>query len=81
MVQAAGVTDPAGVIGEAVKRLNADLASYETIKKFKILQHDFTQEAGELTPTLKVKRKFVTTKYQDVLDGFYSPASGGGDKA
>ncbi len=56
-----------------VDKLNADLASYETIKKYKILPHDFTQEAGEMTPTLKVKRKFCIEKYREILDGFYPP--------
>jgi long-chain acyl-CoA synthetase len=50
---------------------NTDLASYETIKKFHIAPQDFSIESGELTPTLKVKRKVVTDKYQRVLDGFY----------
>ncbi len=55
----------------AVDALNAKQASYSTIKKFAILPKDFTQEAGELTPTLKVKRKFCTQKYKDLLDAFY----------
>jgi long-chain acyl-CoA synthetase len=54
-----------------IDALNEDLASYETIKKFEILPYDFGQESGELTPTLKVKRKFCTEKYWDILDGFY----------
>ena len=58
-------------IQHAVDALNAKLASYATIKKFAILDHDFTQEGGELTPTLKVKRKVVTARYKQLLDGFY----------
>ncbi len=54
-----------------VKQLNADLPSYETIKKFALLPADLTQEAGELTPSLKVKRKIVEQKYRQILDGFY----------
>ncbi|GEJ59269.1 AMP-dependent synthetase/ligase [Anaeromyxobacter diazotrophicus] len=56
----------------AVDALNAKQASYSTIKRFAILPRDFTQEAGELTPTLKVKRKYCTQKYRDVLDAFYA---------
>ncbi len=59
------------VVQAAIDRLNANLPSYETIKKFAILARDFTQETGELTPTLKVKRKVCTQNYRNVLDGFY----------
>jgi long-chain acyl-CoA synthetase len=55
----------------AIDALNAKQASYATIKKFAILPKDFTQEAGELTPTLKVKRKVVSQKYRELLDSFY----------
>jgi long-chain acyl-CoA synthetase len=55
----------------AIDALNAKQASYSTIKKFAILPHDFTQDSGELTPTLKVKRKYCTQKYRDLLDAFY----------
>jgi long-chain acyl-CoA synthetase len=58
-------------VDAAVKRINLKLASFERIKRFEILPHDFTVEAAELTPTFKVKRKFVTEKYQAVLDSMY----------
>ncbi len=58
-------------IQQAIDALNAKQASYATIKRFAIVPNDFTQETGELTPTLKVKRKVVTQKYQSVLDAFY----------
>jgi long-chain acyl-CoA synthetase len=63
------------LIDDAMAALNKELASYETIKKYAILPKDFSQEAGELTPTLKVKRKFATEKYKAILDGFYASAS------
>jgi long-chain acyl-CoA synthetase len=50
---------------------NKQLPSYETIKRFAILDKDFTVEGGELTPTLKVKRKLVTDRYRSLLDSFY----------
>jgi long-chain acyl-CoA synthetase len=59
-------------IQQAVDVLNARQASYSTIKRFAVLPRDFTQETGELTPTLKVKRKVVTQKHKDLLDGFYA---------
>jgi long-chain acyl-CoA synthetase len=58
-------------IQRAIDALNARQASYATIKRFAIVPADFTQDTGELTPTLKVKRKVVTQKYQAVLDAFY----------
>lgn len=59
-------------IGELVNEKTRHLASFETIKKFEILSEDFTQEAGEITPTLKVKRRFVSEKYPDLLEGMYA---------
>jgi long-chain acyl-CoA synthetase len=58
-------------IQAAIDALNAKQASYSTIKKFAILPRDFSQESGELTPTLKVKRKYCTQKFAEVLDAFY----------
>ncbi|MBI2336735.1 MAG: long-chain fatty acid--CoA ligase [Deltaproteobacteria bacterium] len=62
-------------IFQMVKKLidekNRQLPSYETIKKFAILGNDFSIESGELTPSLKVKRKFVSQKYKEVLDSLY----------
>jgi long-chain acyl-CoA synthetase len=59
-------------IQQAIDALNAKQASYATVKKFAILEKDFTQESGELTPTLKVKRKVVTQRNKALLDSFYS---------
>ena len=55
-----------------VDELNAGLNRWETIKKFTILEQDLTVEQGELTPSLKLKRKVVAEKYKDVLDAHYS---------
>lgn len=54
-----------------VSESNAELASYETIKKFEILDKDFSIETGELTAKLSVKRKVVNSKYGHLFDGFY----------
>ena len=64
-----------GKVQEAVDKLNATLPSYETIKKFTILDRDFSQEQGELTPTLKVKRKACTQKYAKQIDAMYDGQS------
>jgi long-chain acyl-CoA synthetase len=62
-------------VQKAFDALNATLPSYETVKKFAVLEQDFTLESGDLTPTLKVKRKVATQKFIKVLDGFYDDAS------
>jgi len=59
------------LIAARVAQINQQLAAYETIKKFIIAPTDFTPESGELTPTLKVKRKVVTQMYQEQLDRLY----------
>jgi long-chain acyl-CoA synthetase len=58
-------------VQEAIDKLNQGLPSYETIKRFTILPRDFSQEEGELTPTLKVKRKYCTQKYKRQIDAMY----------
>jgi long-chain acyl-CoA synthetase len=60
---------------ETVKGLTKDLAQFERIKKIALLPHEFTLEAGELTPTLKVKRRVVEQKYKDVIDRLYEGAA------
>ncbi len=52
--------------------INSKLAKYETIKEFIILDREFAVESGELTPTLKVKRKFIQEKYKSVIDQTYA---------
>ncbi|HEX4924998.1 MAG TPA: long-chain fatty acid--CoA ligase [Bdellovibrionales bacterium] len=61
------------LIREAVAEANNGLASYESIKNFSILPSDFAVDTGELTPSLKVKRKFCDQKYKENLDRLYGP--------
>ena len=55
-----------------VATLNGRLNRWETIKKWILLDHDLTVESGELTPSLKVKRKVVEDNYKSEIDGLYS---------
>ncbi|HVE68386.1 MAG TPA: long-chain fatty acid--CoA ligase [Solirubrobacteraceae bacterium] len=59
------------LIAKAVDEVNSKYAQVEQVKKFHILDHDLSQETGELTPTLKVKRNVVNEKYEDIFDSLY----------
>jgi long-chain acyl-CoA synthetase len=52
----------------------ADLAQYERVKRIALLERELTIEGGELTPTLKVKRRVVDEKYRDVIERLYAEA-------
>lgn len=69
LTQSAPVTE---LIRKAVADTNSRLANYETIKRFAILPDDFTVEAGELTPSLKVKRKLLDKKWADKIASLYN---------
>src|SRR3954451_6055738 len=60
------------LIQAEVDRVNANYARVEQIKRFFILDHDLSQETGELTPTLKVKRNVVNQKYAAEFDALYT---------
>jgi long-chain acyl-CoA synthetase len=62
------------VVQKAVDEVNSHVGPVEQIKRFAILDHDLSQETGELTPTLKVKRNVVHEKYADLVDQTYSAA-------
>ncbi|MFW6775485.1 AMP-dependent synthetase/ligase [Nocardioides sp. CPCC 205120] len=55
-----------------VEQLNARLNRWETVKRYEVLDHDLTIEAGELTPSLKVKRPVVEANNKSVIEGLYS---------
>ena len=57
---------------EGIKQVNGRLAPYETIKRWKVLTSEFTIENGELTPTMKVKRKVVNQHYAREIDALYA---------
>lgn len=55
----------------AIDELNTRLNHWEQVRKFVILEHDFTVDGGELTPSLKVKRKVIEDRNRELLDGLY----------
>jgi long-chain acyl-CoA synthetase len=62
------------LIAPYIDQVNQTLAKYETVKQFEILPKDLSIDEGELTPSLKVKRKVVEKKYAAMLDKMYSGA-------
>ena len=56
---------------ERIETNQKDLAGFEKIKKFKLMAKPFTQEDGEMTPTMKLKRKVINEKYRNIIDGIY----------
>jgi len=67
------ITNPA--VNEFYRKIidgrQKDLGQVEQIKKFTLLEHEFSQETGEITPTMKIKRKVVKDKYKDLIDSMY----------
>jgi long-chain acyl-CoA synthetase len=59
-------------ISDHIEKINQKFARVEQVKKFKILPQDLSQEGGELTPTLKVKRNVVADKYAGEIEELYA---------
>ncbi|MFN2540291.1 MAG: long-chain fatty acid--CoA ligase, partial [Mycobacteriales bacterium] len=60
-----------GMLDTAVASANERLSRPEQVKRFEVLPNEWTAESEELTPTLKLKRRVVSSKYADVLDRLY----------
>jgi long-chain acyl-CoA synthetase len=54
-------------VGREVEHVNERLASYETVKYFRLLPRELTVEDGELTPSMKLKRKVITERYATLV--------------
>ncbi|TFG86957.1 MAG: long-chain fatty acid--CoA ligase, partial [Gemmatimonadales bacterium] len=71
-----------GIVQRRMDRLNETLAPFEQIKRFALLDQEMTQEGGELTPTLKVRRRVVRERHAGLIESLYAspptPANGGG---
>jgi long-chain acyl-CoA synthetase len=60
------------LIGKEVERVNKDFSSVEQVKKFRLIDVLLTAEDEELTPTMKLKRSFVSNKYEDLISAMYA---------
>jgi long-chain acyl-CoA synthetase len=59
------------LVAEAVKKINGELGMHERIRRFTVLKREFSLEDGEMTPTMKVRRRVVGERYRDVIEGMY----------
>ncbi len=60
------------LIHQSIQSVNKTLSSFESVKRFRILPRELTVEAGELTPSLKIKRKYCSQKYSDLVEQMYT---------
>jgi long-chain acyl-CoA synthetase len=63
------------LIAAEIERVNQNFARVETVKKFRLIEQQLTAEDEELTPTMKLKRKYVNEKYKSLIDGMYVEAA------
>jgi long-chain acyl-CoA synthetase len=57
---------------EIVREANSGLANFETIKRFRLVAEEWSQNSGELTPSMKLKRRVITARYASLVDGLYA---------
>jgi long-chain acyl-CoA synthetase len=67
-----GVEDPETMAQAAVDEVNRERTRYEQIKKFVVLERDFSPERGEVTPTMKLRRKAIVEHFADDIERLYS---------
>jgi len=60
------------IFNEEILKLNKSLSEFERIHRFRIVPDDWSPVTGELSPSLKLKRKVIQSKYQETLDQIYS---------
>ena len=66
---------------QILRERSRELAGYEQIKRFALLPNELTQESGEVTPTLKVRRRVVELRYREVIDSMYATGEARGEAA
>ena len=85
--QGIAFTDREGLVHDArildflkdeVDRMTPSLAPYERVKKISVLGRDFEIERGEMTPSLKVRRNIIESRYKELIDALYQENGGGG---
>jgi long-chain acyl-CoA synthetase len=62
-------------VQRVVDEVNAELNRWETIKYFRLVPHEFSEDRGEMTPTLKIKRRVVQDRYREAIEPMYEQSS------
>jgi long-chain acyl-CoA synthetase len=57
---------------EIVREVNGSLANFESLKRFRVVADEWTQESGELTPSMKLKRRVITSRYAALINALYA---------
>jgi long-chain acyl-CoA synthetase len=65
-------TDVIAQYDQIVREVNSSLANFETIKRFRLVQEEWTQETGELTPSMKLKRRVISVQYAEAIDELFA---------
>ena len=60
------------LVEQAVEDVNRELSRYEQIKRFGIVSREFSSEQGEVTPTLKLKRRVIEERFADEIERLYA---------
>jgi len=58
--------------GEIVSKVNSTLANFETMKRFRVVADEWALDTGELTPSMKLKRRIITERYGELIAGLYA---------
>ncbi len=66
-----GIPEIHNLIDEDIKKLQKDLANYERVRRFVLLDRAFTIEEGEMTPSMKLRRRAIEERYRDLIEGMY----------
>lgn len=69
------IRDVQQLIQKEIRERTIDFADFEQVRRFTLLEKEFSQEADEMTPTLKLKRNVIIEKYGDVIEGMYPDES------
>ena len=63
---------PTALYDEIVSKVNSTLSNFETMKRFRVVADEWALDTGELTPSMKLKRRIITERYGELIAGLYA---------